>query len=103
MPSRTRPARAPIGLGDVAANDPAKDAAAERAGAIVMEALARGDTARKFLTPASLRNAAAVVSATGGSTNAVLHLLAIASEAQVALTLDDIDAAAAETSVIADL
>jgi dihydroxy-acid dehydratase len=94
---------APIGLGDVPANDPAKDAAAERAGAIVMEALRRGDTARKFLTPTSLRNAAAVVSATGGSTNAVLHLMAIAHEAQVELSLADIDAAAASTPVIADL
>jgi dihydroxy-acid dehydratase len=94
---------APIGLGDVPANDPEKDAAAERAGAIVMEALARGDTARKFLTPTSLRNAAAVVSATGGSTNAVMHLLAIAHEAEVPLTLEDIDAAAANTPVIADL
>jgi dihydroxy-acid dehydratase len=94
---------APVGLGDVPANDPEKDAAGRRAGQIVMEALRRGDTARKFLTATSLRNAAAVVSATGGSTNAVLHLLAIAHEAQVALTLEDIDAAAASTPVIADL
>jgi len=94
---------APIALNEVPATDPGKDAAAERAGAMVMEALRRGDTARRFITPTSLANAIAVVSATGGSTNAVLHFLAIAREAQVPLALADVDAIAARTPVIADL
>jgi len=64
---------------------------AERAGARVMELLAEGITARQVLTPAAFRNAIAVDMALGGSSNTVLHLMAIAHEAGVDLTLPEID------------
>jgi dihydroxy-acid dehydratase len=77
-----------------------KAAAARRAGAIAAGAL---PTARTFLDRRALLNAMAGIAATGGSTNGVLHLLAIAREAGVDLTLDDLAAVAAHTPVIASL
>jgi dihydroxy-acid dehydratase len=93
----------PMGANDVPATDAAKDDVARACGRVVLEALARGITPRTLLTRASLANAVAVCAATGGSTNAVLHLIAIAREAGVALTIDDVDAISARTPVIADL
>ncbi len=69
--------------------DRRRDGYAERSGAAVVELLRRGITARQIMTKPAFENAIAVVMALGGSTNAVLHLLAIANEAEVALTLDD--------------
>jgi len=62
-----------------------------------------GTTARQIITRAALENAIASVAATGGSTNAVLHLLAIAREARVELSLEDFDRICAGTPVLADL
>ena len=93
----------PMGANDVPATDAAKDAVARECGALVMRALERDIRPSRLITRASLLNAIAVCAATGGSTNAVLHLLAIAREADVFLTLDDFDAVAAKTPVIADL
>ncbi len=69
--------------------DRRRDGFAHRSGAAVVEMLRRGITARKVMTHEAFENAIAVVMALGGSTNAVLHLLAIAREAEVDLTLDD--------------
>ncbi|MEO8671443.1 MAG: dihydroxy-acid dehydratase [Tahibacter sp.] len=93
----------PLGLNDIPATDPAKLAAAHRCGEIAMECLVAGRLPRELLTPAAFRNAARLVAATAGSTNAVLHLLAIAREAGVALQLEDFEIASRATPVIADL
>ena len=67
-----------------------KGEAAARAGALAVDLVDRGMTARRFLDRRALLNAMAGIAATGGSTNGVLHLLAIAHEAGVPLTLDDL-------------
>ncbi|MDZ4265913.1 MAG: dihydroxy-acid dehydratase [Mycobacterium sp.] len=71
------------------ATDRRRDGYARRSGAAVVELLRRGITSRDIMTKEAFENAIAVVMAFGGSTNAVLHLLAIAYEANVKLTLDD--------------
>ena len=76
---------------------------ARRTGEAVVAALAAGLTPRQIMTRPAFLNAATVVMATAGSTNAVLHLLAIAREAGVELTLDDFDAVSRRTPVIASL
>ena len=93
----------PMGSASVPATDTGKDAVAERAGQLVMGVLSRGDNARKILTKDAIENAIAAVAATGGSTNAVLHLLAIAHEAEVSLTLEDFDRISSQVPLIADL
>jgi dihydroxy-acid dehydratase len=96
----------PMGLNDIPAVHPGKPAAAFKAGRILIETLARGRTARTFITPASLRNAAVAGAATAGSTNLVLHLLAIAREAGIAeadFNIDMFDDVSRSTPVIADL
>jgi dihydroxy-acid dehydratase len=93
----------PAGLNDIPALDPAKPAAAEQAGRLVLE-LVRDDTRPSaILTRAALENAIAAIAATGGSTNGVLHLLAIARELGLELELEDFDAIASRTPVVADL
>jgi len=92
-----------IGAGEVPATAADKATVAREAGAMVMALVRGGHNARQFLTHASLCNAIASVAATGGSTNAVLHLLAIAREAEVPLAIDEFDAIAARTPVLADL
>ncbi|MFP4634566.1 MAG: dihydroxy-acid dehydratase [Nitriliruptoraceae bacterium] len=84
------------------ATDPRRDAFARRSGEAVVGLLQRGLTARRIVTREALENAIAVVMAVGGSTNAVLHLLAIAREAQVELDLDDFDAIGRRVPHIAD-
>ena len=93
----------PLGANDLPAIHVDRPRAGEDCGKLVMDCIARGFTPRQALTPAAFRNAARLVAATAGSTNAVLHLLAIAHEAQVPLTIDDFDTIAAATPVIADL
>jgi dihydroxy-acid dehydratase len=93
----------PIGLGNVPATDPRKDDAAYRAGVLVMELLKMGVTPRKILTRQAFENAISAVVATGGSTNAVLHLLAMAKEADVDLRLDDFGVISAKTPLLADM
>jgi dihydroxy-acid dehydratase len=94
---------AAIGSGDVPATDPAKADVARRAGRLLMEVLHAGRRPSQIVTPQSLENAIASVAATGGSTNAVLHLVAIAREAGVPLGLDDFDRVNARVPVLADL
>ncbi|MDN5686308.1 MAG: dihydroxy-acid dehydratase [Brachybacterium sp.] len=83
--------------------DRRRDADARRAGEEVVGMLRRGHTTRDIMTKAAFENAIAVVQAFGGSTNAVLHLLAIAHEADVDLTLDDFARIGAEVPHLADL
>jgi dihydroxy-acid dehydratase len=93
----------PMGSNGIPATVAEKDEAAFNAGKLVMELL-RGDRRPShILTRKSIENAIASVAATGGSTNAVLHLLAIAREAGVELTIDDFDRISARTPLIADL
>ena len=93
----------PLGLNDIPALHAGKGAAAFACGELVMQRLRDGGpTPSRVLTKAAFRNAARAVSATAGSTNAALHLLAIAHEAGVDFTLEDFEAAA-RTPVIADL
>jgi dihydroxy-acid dehydratase len=93
----------PMDLNDVPAVDPRKGGAAVRAGEIVMRLVAEDLRPSKILTRAAFDNAITAVAATAGSTNAVLHLLAIAREANIALTIDDFDAIAAKTPTLADM
>jgi dihydroxy-acid dehydratase len=94
---------APIGPSGVPATNPAKAAAGERAGEMVMELVRRDVTPLKIITKTAIENAIAGVAATGGSTNAVLHLLAIANEAKIPLSIDDFDRVSARTPILADL
>jgi dihydroxy-acid dehydratase len=93
----------PFGLSGIPATDPGKKAAAEEAGRIAV-ALLRADTRpSEIITAAALRNAIASVAASGGSTNGVLHLLAIAHELQLELPLEEFDRIAENTPIVADL
>ena len=93
----------PIGSASVPAVDPRKDDVGIRAGVTVMDVLRRNQRPLDILTRAAFENAIAGVAATGGSTNAVLHLLALAREANVPLTIDDFDVISDRTPLIADL
>ncbi|SRR5579871_4409799 len=93
----------PIGLGNVPATDSQKDAAAYRAGTLAMDLLKQGITPKKILTRQAFENAISAVVATGGSTNAVLHLLAMAREAGVELRLEDFGDISAKTPLLADM
>jgi len=93
----------PMGVAEIPATAPERTDAAVAVGKQVMQLLADGGNARKFITRASLENAITAVAASGGSTNAVLHLLAIAREAGVPLDIDDFDRLSARTPTIADL
>lgn len=93
----------PMGANDVPAVDPAKAAEGERCGRLIVERVFAGDTARKYITRASLKNAAVAVSASGGSTNAVMHLTAIAAEAGIEFGVEDCHQACVEAPVICDL
>ncbi|HET9888888.1 MAG TPA: dihydroxy-acid dehydratase, partial [Mycobacterium sp.] len=85
------------------ATDRRRDGFARRSGAAVVELLRRGITARDILTKEAFENAIAVVMAFGGSTNAVLHLLAIAHEADVELSLDDFSRIGSKVPHLADV
>jgi dihydroxy-acid dehydratase len=85
------------------ATDRRRDGFARRSGQAVVELLRQGITARQILTREAFENAVAVVMAFGGSTNAVLHLLAIAHEAEVELTLDDFRRIGARVPHLADV
>ncbi len=93
----------PAGANGIPALDPAKPAAAERAGELVLELVRKDVRPSAIITRAALENALVALAATGGSTNGVLHLLAIAQELGVPLSLDDVDAIASRTPVLADL
>ena len=91
-----------LGSSSAPAPDPRRDDAARRSGAAVVRLLELGVSARDIVTREALENAVSVVSAVGGSTNAVLHLLAIAAEAGVPFTLDDFDRVARRVPHLAD-
>jgi len=93
----------PMSANSVPAMDAAKDVVATRAGETVMRLVADDLTPRQIVTRESLENAIAAVALTGGSTNAVLHLLAIAREAEIPLTLDDFDRINRQVPLLADL
>ena len=94
----------PMGLNGVPAVDPQQGATSAFAvGQLVMACCAATCARSEIITRAAFENAIAAVAATGGSTNAVLHLLAIAREAGVELSIDDFDAISARTPLIADL
>ena len=94
---------APLGSGSVGATDPRKDAVGREAGRTLMEMLGRGVRAGEILTREAIENGIICAAATGGSTNAVLHLLAIARESGVPLSIDDFDRISEQTPLIGDL
>jgi len=94
---------APMGLSSVPATDAGKAHAGHRAGELVMELLGNNVTPSKIITKTAIENAIAGVAATGGSTNSVLHLLAIANEARIPLSIDDFDRISRRVPIIADL
>src|SRR5436305_5476664 len=93
----------PMGTASIPATDPRKDQVAQRCGQLVMDILRREVTPRDILTRQAFENAIAGVAASGGSTNAVLHLLAMAREADIQLTIDDFDTISKRTPLLADL
>jgi dihydroxy-acid dehydratase len=93
----------PAGLNGIPAEDPKKDEAARRAGELVMTLVHHDIRPRQLVTKRSFENAIASVAATGGSTNAVLHLPAIAAEFGLELTLDEFTTVADRTPLIADM
>ncbi len=92
-----------MGTASVPAADPRKDEVARNCGLLIMDLLQRGVTPGDILTRGSFENAIAGVAASGGSTNAVLHLLAMAREAGIPLSIDDFDTISRRTPLLADL
>jgi dihydroxy-acid dehydratase len=93
----------PGGLNAIPAEDPAKDEAARRAGELVMDLVRRDVRPSQIVTRPALENAIASIAATGGSTNGVLHLLAIAHEFGLPLTIDEFGDVADRTPIVADM
>ena len=93
----------PAGLNGIPAEDPAKDAAATRTGELVMDLVRRDVRPSSIVTREALENGIASVAATGGSTNGVLHLLAIAHEYGIDLDIDEFGAIADRTPLIGDM
>ncbi len=93
----------PVGFNSIPAVDGSKLGAAERAGGVVMDALRSGLRPRQILTRTAFENATAAVAASGGSTNAALHLLALAREVGVEFSLDDVDRISRRTPLLGDL
>ena len=92
-----------MGFNGVPAMDSSKEEVAFQCGRLVLDLLRKGVTPRQIITRKALENAIAGVMATGGSTNAVLHLLAVAREAGVRLSIDDFDRISRKTLLLADL
>ena len=93
----------PMGYNSVPAMDPHKDEMTFRCGELVMNLLKRGPKVKEILTRDAIENAIASVAASGGSTNSVLHLLAIAREAGVPLEIDDFQIVSERTPLLCDL
>jgi dihydroxy-acid dehydratase len=93
----------PMGWNDIPALDPRKEEVAFESGKLVMDLVRRGLTPRKIVTRKSFENSIAGVMATGGSTNAVLHLMATARDFGVKLAIEDFDRISRKTPVVADL
>ncbi len=94
---------APMGTASVPQVDPRKDDVSRRCGRVIMDAVNRNLRARDICTRKAFDNAIAGVAATAGSTNAVLHLLAMAREAEVPLTIDDFDIVSGRTPIFVDI
>jgi len=94
---------APMGTAAVPQVDKRKNEVSRRCGEVIMEAVRRNIRARDICTRAAFENAIAGVAASGGSTNAVLHTLAMAREAGVPLSIDDFDRVCARTPIFVDL
>src|SRR5437762_8639542 len=92
----------PAGLNGIPAEDPDKDAAARQAGELAMTLVRHDIRPSSIVTREAIENAIAAIAATGGSTNGVLHLLAIARELGVPLELDDFARIAERTPLVAD-
>ena len=93
----------PAGLNGIPAEDPAKDSAARQCGELVMDLVRRDVRPSAILDRRAMENGIAAVAATGGSTNGVLHLLAIAREAGIPLEIDDFGTIADRTPIVADM
>ncbi|MFN8623988.1 MAG: dihydroxy-acid dehydratase [Chloroflexota bacterium] len=93
----------PAGLNGIPATDPAKAQAAYRCGELVMDLVRQDVRPKQIVTKTAIHNAIASVAATGGSTNGVLHLLAIAHEADIPLSIEDFDRISEATPLIADM
>ena len=93
----------PAGSASTPAMDPGKDEIAFQTGKLVMQALENDIRPRRIVTKEALENAVASVAMTGGSTNAVLHLLAVAREAEVDLRIEDFDRISSSTPLLCDL
>jgi len=93
----------PMGFNSVPAMDPQKDDVAFRCGELIMNLLRNGIGAKQIITRPALENAIASVAASGGSTNSVLHLLAIAREAGIQLEIDDFQKISERTPLLCDL
>jgi len=93
----------PMGWNGVPATDPRKEEVAFECGKLAMDLVRKGITPRSLVTRKSLENAIAGVVATGGSTNAVLHLIATAKDFGLTLGIDDFDRISKKTPVLADL
>jgi dihydroxy-acid dehydratase len=93
----------PAGLNAIPAEDPDKDSAARQAGELAMTLVRHDIRPSSIVTKASIENAIAAIAATGGSTNGVLHLLAIAHELNLPLTIDEFDAISSRTPIVADM
>ncbi len=93
----------PAGLNGIPAEDPAKDAAAHRCGELVMDLVRADRRPSRFVTRASIENAIAGIAGSGGSTNGVLHMLAIAHEYGVPLDIDEFGEIADRTPIVADM
>ena len=93
----------PLNANSVPAVDPQKDLVGYQAGQLVMELIRKNITPKQILTRDAFLNAVTAVVASGGSTNAVLHLLACAHEAGVKLAIDDFNRLSAKTPYLADL
>jgi dihydroxy-acid dehydratase len=93
----------PSGFSMVPAVDPAKSDVAAQAGELVMDVLRRGQRPSDIITRESLENAIAAIATSGGSTNGVLHLLAVAREMGIELSIDDFDRIAEQTPLLCDL
>ncbi len=93
----------PAGLNGIPAEDPAKDEAARRCGELAMDLVRRDVRPSAILDRRAIENGIAAVAATGGSTNGVLHLLAIAREAGIPLEIDDFGTIADRTPIVADM
>jgi dihydroxy-acid dehydratase len=94
---------APMGASSIPATDKGKAQAGELAGKLAMDLLRKDLTPLKIITKTAIENAIAGVATTGGSTNSVLHLLAIAREAGIPLSIDDFDRISSRTPILADL